>query len=252
MVLFSIFQLEEKRNKTKEMNDRLTYLQQQMMQGNETLAERTTRQDAELAVKRSEVALHKQEVAALAQNLDSQMKQVHLLRDEYNTIQEEANEKSKKLKKLWERFQQTKSEISSTQRDAEQKQLQILAIHDELRRELRRLDVLVTTLVPAADRERVAARIVWDESALEYKPSVTVVANNVMSVWKSRPDSAYDYARPISYNTVVQLSGGASQLRHSNLAPLSVIYPPVTVIGDQPPDQSRLARPPSRNGRRPN
>lgn len=236
------------------MNDRLKYLEEQLVQGNETLAERTKRLESELAMKKGEIEIRRQEAQVLQNNLDQQMKAVHLLKEKYNTIQDEANEKTKKLKKLWDKFQETKNELSKLTHDSEAQQQEMLSIHDELRCELYKFEALVKYLVPSEEKERIWKRLVFDESLVEWKISFKSISVNggvsVMDVWRSRPDSIYKYQRPISYSTVVSLSNGAREPRHTNLLRVDLIEPIVTSLGDRPmvvmDTDVKMARPPSR------
>lgn len=116
--------------------------------------------------------------------------------EKFSSIQEEAAAKTKKLKKLWSRYEQAKSEVKDLQGEFQQEKEDLLDTIRDQDRQIKLLALIVANFVPPEERNKVEKRARWEEDLNEWlveNPS-TVGANTKRPVsavtGAKRPSSA--------------------------------------------------------------
>lgn len=115
-------------------------------------------------------------------------------RENYNNLQQEVDIKTRKLKKLYSKLQNTKAEIDDIQEEHRNRMRDLEQTVDQLTRETKLCSLLVDNFIPPGDVTKVENRAEYDEEreVWHLKPIAT---NDTMM---KRPESAVGNKRPVS------------------------------------------------------
>lgn len=113
-----------------------------------------------------------QEQARVEQQLKMQLEakqELQLQKEEnYASLQEEVDVKSKKLKKLWAKLQAAKSEITDLQDEFRTEREDLLDTQRELTRELALKLAIIENFIPSEDRMKIERRAIYDEELEDW------------------------------------------------------------------------------------
>lgn len=118
----------------------------------------------------------------LAQDLAIQ-EEAHLaLEEEYSSLQEEVEAKTRKLHRLWARCQAQERGALAAQEEAQREREELLDAVRQLTRQLKLKDLLLASFVPPDDAARLEARARWSEEQDAWTlPRMELAGNNLLA-----------------------------------------------------------------------
>ena len=81
----------------------------------------------------------------------------------YADIKEEAEVKTKKLKKLWKKYEDTKREVDELQQEFRDERDELYESVREQERQLKLLNLIVNNFVPPEEKRKLESRCIYDE-----------------------------------------------------------------------------------------
>ncbi|CAN0572853.1 unnamed protein product, partial [Ectocarpus sp. 12 AP-2014] len=102
------------------------------------------------------------------------------LNREFHDLEEEVEVKTKKLKKLWSKYQTAHREIKDIQEEFQQERSDMLDTIRELTRQLKLKEVVITNFVPPEEVSSVERRAQWNEEASAWLiPRLELAGNSL-------------------------------------------------------------------------
>lgn len=127
------------------------------------LAEVTKKKEAEIKKKESELEKRRKEEALKAAKI-SEMEEAALAQEEkYGTMAEEAEQKTKKLKKLWRKFQEVNAEVDDLYAEFQREKEDLLDSIRLLHHQMQLKNMVIEAFIPSEEVQKVMRRAHWDE-----------------------------------------------------------------------------------------
>jgi kinesin family protein 3/17 len=153
----------------------------------EKLEEANKRQQEKMKKQKEELARRKEEEEKIKKQLQDKNDERVELEQQYASIQDEVEVKTKKLQKLFAKFKAAKSEVHDLQAEFQQERMDYLYTIRQLERDLRLKTKIIDNFVPQEEVNKITSRATWDEEKDEWLIAhISVSGNNV----KSRPQSS--------------------------------------------------------------
>mmetsp|Transcript_607 Transcript_607/g.1994 ORF Transcript_607/g.1994 Transcript_607/m.1994 type:complete len:399 (-) Transcript_607:7-1203(-) len=159
-----VFQaLEKERREQEEIELKLKAMEAKVLHGNENLLEKEEEQQREL--RRQEEALAEQRrQEEEAQKRISELEEMQLIQDEkYNSLEDEIEMKTKKLKKLGSKFQAARLDAQDLQEEFQREREDMLESIRSLTQQLKLKNLVIDSFVPPAGQERIEMHTRYDD-----------------------------------------------------------------------------------------
>jgi kinesin family protein 3/17 len=188
------------------LQNKLKAMEEKLIVGGE-MASKAAKQEAELRKAEQELAARKESELGLARQMAEQEEQNLLLEEKYGSLQDEVDAKTKKLKKLWSKFQQTKTEIKDITEEHQVEKQDMLETIRDLTRQLKLKEVIIHNFVPPEEARQFddienGGRAVWkDEAETWVIPRAEITGNalrpsrHVSASGLKRPETEYSRHR---------------------------------------------------------
>eukprot|EP00976_Prorocentrum_cordatum_P090182 1188016-Prorocentrum_minimum.AAC.4 len=161
-------QIAEK-EKIEEIRAKLQAMESKVVHGDENLIEKLEECDkeAELLEQEKAVAAEKEEERRRKM---AELDEMQLMQEEkFSSVQEEVEQKTKKIKKLWNKYQSTKSEIIDLQEEFQRERDDLLEDVRRLTREIKMKNLIIDTHIPPEELDKIHRRAVFDESGESWE-----------------------------------------------------------------------------------
>lgn len=99
----------------------------------------------------------------LAQELADKEESHLMLEEQYSSLQEEIEVKTKKLKKLWNKYQAANREVQDLQEEFQREREDMLDTIRQLTRQIKLKDLIINNFVPPEESKKVERRSKWNE-----------------------------------------------------------------------------------------
>jgi len=86
-----------------------------------------------------------------------------MLEEQYSSLQEEIEVKTKKLKKLWNKYQAANREVQDLQEEFQREREDMLDTIRQLTRQLKLKDLMINNFVPPEESKKIERRSKWNE-----------------------------------------------------------------------------------------
>lgn len=215
----------------------LTAMQEKLLIGGQVL-DKAAKQEEELRRAQVELEERKRQEEALARELEEANL---MIEEQYASMAEEVEVKTRKLKKVWHKLQASQAELRDATEEFAREREDMLDTIRELNKQLKLKSLLLEGFVPPHEVERLEARAVWDEEADEWSLRGMELAGNRLRV--RRPPSSTSAAasslmllapmadaRPRSQYAMARAAYEPDhpRFRTENLAALELEMPPRT------------------------
>mmetsp|Transcript_21347 Transcript_21347/g.65157 ORF Transcript_21347/g.65157 Transcript_21347/m.65157 type:complete len:218 (-) Transcript_21347:2964-3617(-) len=117
------------------------------------------------------------------------------LEEQFGSLQEEVDVKTRKLKKLWAKYQAATSEIRDLEQEFQREREDMLDTIRDLTKQVRLKDLIIGNFVPPLEARAIEARSVWDGEADTWSLPRQDLAGNVLRA-ERRAGSAAGLLRP--------------------------------------------------------
>ena len=143
------------------LQQRIQDMEAQLMVGGE-ITDKVVKQEAALRKAEQDLTAKKEKELFLARQMAEKEETNFLLNEKYSSLQEEVLSKTKKLKKLWIKFQQAKSEIDDLNCEFEEERNDMLNMIRDLTKQMKLKDLILSNFIPAkVSRFKVLGLVYW-------------------------------------------------------------------------------------------
>ena len=158
------------------------------------LMDKAAKQEAELRSAQIELEERKRQELELARELAEKEEATLLMEEQYSSLQDEVEVKTRKLKKLWTKYQAAKSEIKDLNEEFQSEREDMLDTIRELTRQLKLKQLVLDNFVPPDEQAKLDRRAQWsDENDEWWLPRLEFAGNQLRP---RRPVSASGLRRP--------------------------------------------------------
>ena len=174
---------------------RLKTMEEKLLVGAKHL-DKAAKQEHELRKATIELEERRRQELELARELEKREEDQILVEEQFESLQDEVDAKSRKLKKVWSKYQTMKSMLEDTESDLNRAREEAGNIIRDLKRQNKLKQLIVDYFIPPDIVELLSRKAQWDEASDEY---VLMRKNLVGNAMKGRrPVSATGLRRPES------------------------------------------------------
>lgn len=137
----------EMEKQRRDLQKKLQDMEAQLMIGGE-IADKAAKQEAALRKAEQDLIAKKEKELVLARQMAEKEEANFQLNEKYSTLQEEVHSKTKKLKKLWVKYQQAKNEIDDLNSEFQEERNDLLETIRDLTKQVKLKDIIVTNFIP--------------------------------------------------------------------------------------------------------
>ena len=218
-------QLKKEQQKASAIGAKIKAMESKLLIGGKTILDKTTEQEKDIEMRKREILEQKKREREIAQKLEQEEENALEIKENYSSLQQEVDVKTKKLKKLFAKLQSTKQEIIDTQEHHIKERQGLETSMEDLNRAIKLKNLIIENFVPREDREKVRQRATYEEEEelWSMKPLTNARANQQMA---KRPVSAVGNKRPISeYARKAALLGGNPRYKMENIIQIELDMP---------------------------
>merc|ERR1719158_56124 len=151
----------------------------------------------DLQRKQAEMAERRLEEQRLAQELAEQEEEQAMFEDKFDSLQESVDVKTKRLEKMFEKYQAVKTEIQDIQEEYSFEREDMLDTIRELTKMLKLRQSVIESFVPPNDVAAIECRAKWDVDEEEWVLATRSIEEG-LSIRSKRPQSASGARRHMS------------------------------------------------------
>lgn len=144
------------------LEKKLQSMQEKLMQGGKLL-DKAAKQEAMLRRAQLELEERKEQEQALAREVRAKEEDIFALEEKYATKQDEAEDKTRKLKKLWQRLQTCQAEAHDVQEEFQREREDMLDTIRQLSRQLKLKELLMNNFVPPEEERKLERHATWND-----------------------------------------------------------------------------------------
>lgn len=161
-------ELMKEREAQQNLTDRIQAIQSKLLSGNSSLFDKTRKQENELENKRLEIAEQRKREREILQQLELQECSTSEINQTFTNLKQEVELKTKKLKKLYLKYQQIRSELQdiSFQHSRERQDLETSV--SEITKELKLKLLIVDNFIPNDVVRKLKERAYFDDDSDEW------------------------------------------------------------------------------------
>jgi len=134
-------------NQRLELEKQLRKMEAELITGGE-IANNTAKQEAALRMANQELIAKKESELALTRKMSEQQEEKLHLEEKYSSLTEEVNSKTKKLKKIWTKYQQTKKDVEDLEHEFMNEKNEMLDSIRNLTKQLKLKDFIIQNFIP--------------------------------------------------------------------------------------------------------
>ena len=189
-------QVQKEKEEYEIMNAQLSAIESQLILGGTNIVDRIQQQENELAKAQLELQEKARRERHLKEQLEVKLDQQIQMEENYASLQDEVDIKTKKLKKLWSKIESVRSEITDVQDEFRNERDDLLDTIRLLNREIAFKDTIIDNFIPAQEKQKMANRAVFNEDIDEWNlKKITQVKKTPESL--KRPLISQKFKRPI-------------------------------------------------------
>ena len=140
---------------------KLESMQEKLMQGGKLL-DKAAKQEAMLRRAQLELEERKEQEEMLAHQVRAKEEDIFALEEKHATKQDEADDKTRKLKKLWQRLQSCQTEANDVQEEFQREREDMLETIRQLSRQLKLKELLMNNFVPPEEERKLERCACWN------------------------------------------------------------------------------------------
>nr|KAG5685609.1 hypothetical protein BaRGS_022173 [Batillaria attramentaria] len=158
---------EERLAKEKEQRDlletKIKAMESKLLMGGKNIVDHTNEQQRALEQRRQEILEQQRKEREIQQKLEEKEESAVEIKETYNSLQQEVEVKTKKLKKLFGKLQATKAEIQDLQEEHTKERQELEQTLMELTRELKLKYLIIENFIPPEEKTKLMSRAIYDE-----------------------------------------------------------------------------------------
>ncbi|KAI9363505.1 P-loop containing nucleoside triphosphate hydrolase protein [Zopfochytrium polystomum] len=174
-------ELENERVARAALTNKLEQLEKKLLVGGVSLVDREEEQRQEIARRQAELEEQARKERELKRELDEHEEVNLQIEEEYASLQEEKEAKTRKIKKVWGLLMAHRSEIRDLQQEHQREREDLLDTVRELTRELKLRMVVMEAFIPEEAIQMLEESADYDEAAEKWRiPHIAHAGNNIM------------------------------------------------------------------------
>ena len=130
--------------------------------------DKAAKQEHELRKATIELEERRRQELELARELEKREEDQILVEEQFESLQDEVDAKSRKLKKVWNKYQSMKSMLEDTESDLNRAREDAGNIIRDLKRQNKLKQLIVDYFIPPDIVELISRKAQWDEASDEY------------------------------------------------------------------------------------
>lgn len=191
----------EDRTKIEDQKSKLTaklkMMEEKLIKGGEVIS-KASKQEAKLRKAEQELRGRQEQEALMARELAEKEEANLQLEEHFSSLQEEVEVKTKKLKKLWNKYQAAAAEVTDLQEEFQSERADMLDTIRQLTRTLKLKDLIIANFIPEEFSRGIEKRATWRDEADCWNIQKLELSGNQLHGAKRRPISSGKLRRPES------------------------------------------------------
>ena len=179
------------------LSSKLKMMEEKLIKGGEVIS-KASKQEAKLRKAEIELRARQEQEARMARELAEKEEANLQLEDHFSSLQEEVEVKTKKLKKLWSKFQAASSEVTDLQEEFQNERSDLLDTIRQLTRTLKLKDLIIANFIPDEFSKGIEKRASWKDEEDCWQVQKLDLSGNQVHGAKRRPISSNKLRRPES------------------------------------------------------
>merc|ERR1711871_1067138 len=185
---------EKIREQKESLMSKLKQMEEKLISGGEMMT-KASQQEGLLRKAEMELRLRQQQETTLARELAEKEEANLQLEEHFSSLQEEVEVKTKKLKKLWTKFQQAQQEAVDIKGEFQKERTDLVDTVRHLTRAIQLKDAIIANFIPEETAANLEKRALWSED-MDCWTMSKVDANNGARTRLLRPVSSNALRRP--------------------------------------------------------
>ncbi|XP_041079364.1 kinesin-like protein KIF3A isoform X1 [Polyodon spathula] len=169
--------------------EKLSALEKKVIVGGVDLLAKAEEQEKLLEESNNELDERKKKAEQLRRELEEKEQERLDIEEKYTSLQEEAQGKTKKLKKVWTMLMAAKSEMADLQQEHQREIEGLLENIRQLSRELRLQMLIIDNFIPQEYQEMIENYVHWNEDIGEWQLKCVAYTGNNMRKQSPLPDN---------------------------------------------------------------
>ncbi|MGH0126528.1 UNVERIFIED_CONTAM: hypothetical protein FKN15_073858 [Acipenser sinensis] len=169
--------------------EKLSALEKKVIVGGVDLLAKAEEQEKLLEESNNELDERKKKAEQLRRELEEKEQERLDIEEKYTSLQEEAQGKTKKLKKVWTMLMAAKSEMADLQQEHQREIEGLLENIRQLSRELRLQMLIIDNFIPQEFQEMIENYVHWNEDIGEWQLKCVAYTGNNMRKQTPLPDN---------------------------------------------------------------
>jgi len=182
--------IEEQKQK---LQSKLKMMEEKLIKGGEVIS-KASQQEAMLRKAEKELRERQAQEARLARELAEKEEANLQLEEHFSSLQEEVEVKTKKLKKLWTKFQTAQREVEDLQSEFQLEKTDLLETIRQLSRTVKLKELIIANFIPEDYSKKIEKRAVWNHEEDSWNVQKIDLAGN--KIRALRPMSNGKLKRP--------------------------------------------------------
>ena len=179
-----------------QLADKLKMMEEKLIKGGEVIS-KASKQESMLRKAETELRERQMQETRMARELAEKEEANLQLEEHFSSLQEEVDVKTKKLKKLWTKFQTASSEVEDLQSEFQQEKEGLLDTIRTLSRELKLKELIVANFIPDDYARSIEKRAQFNVEEDKWTiPRLDLAGNNEINKVGGRPLSSSKLRRP--------------------------------------------------------
>ena len=223
--------------------NKLKMMEEKLIKGGEVIS-KASKQEAALRKAEMDIRKREEQERQMARELAEKEEANLQLEEHFSSLQEEVEVKTKKLKKLWAKYQAASSEVNDLQQEFQSERSDMLDTIRQLTRTLKLKDMIISNFIPADFSKGIEKRASWREEEDCWTIQKIDLSGNNVKAAKGRPKSSGRLRRPESeYSRQRKQYDSNSRYRSENVATLELDMPEKTTQDFDGPSMSSRVDP---------
>jgi len=210
-------------NQKQQLVQKMKQMQQKLIHGGEMM-DKAAKQEAALRRAKLELEKRQEQEEELAKELAEKEEERLRLDEQYSSLQDEVEDKTNKLKKLWTKYQTATREIQDIQEEFQTEREDMLDTIRQLSRQLKLKELLINNFIPEDEARKLERRAQWDDdNDTWFIPKLDIAGNQIRP---RRPVSANGLRRPeTEYSRQRKQFDANPRYKHENIIGLELDMP---------------------------
>nr|CAD7424516.1 unnamed protein product [Timema monikensis] len=199
------------RKETEKLQAQLMFMESKLLSGGKNIVDHTNEQQRALELRKQEIAERKKREVEMRQKLEIQEANSMEFRETFTNLKQEAEVKTRKLKKLFSKLQATKLEMNDLTEEFNRDRRELELTQNDILRELKKKYMIIENFIPSDEKIKLMSRFRYDDETDAWSLLPLEIED---AIPLKRPVNCDGDRRPISDFGRVAIKVGRSHRYH--------------------------------------